>query len=297
MFLSAFSQIYIFRFDGLNFFEPYAFFLHQKSVDFFLSQSPDHGWIPAAFISGHTEGLRKNHSLDWLRLTGLYHLIVVSGSHVNLLARLTKTWPRFLQRATMIFFVTLNRFDAPAARAVALYFVRDLPLSPMSRSTYAALLCLSLRPQWTWDLGFWMSVAVSAYLETSASIKKAGFLAPVIMLPYTLKFQPCVSWLVLAFQAAAPLVQNYFLVPLSLAGALGFDSLAHGILQLSDGFGQILRRVSAPQLCSKAAPHLTHYWIYGVLLILIMRRLLSTVNREGLQRLANWAALQAKKCR
>ncbi len=234
------------------------------------------GLIKALTI-GDGSGISQ-HEWAVFRITGTTHLVVISGSHVGLIAGLVyvlvlKLWARlgFLtyspQRIaalaamlTAVFYAGLAGFSVPTQRSVIMLTVVMLAISfqrntrPFNTLAVALLLVLIIDPLAALSAGFWLSfLAVSLIIYTiSARLGSFGYLLEVIKInwatsvglaPLLLFFFQQVSLISpLANFIAVPVI-SVLVVPLALIGVLLMFSvpvIAHGLFIVVDGILQTL---------------------------------------------------------
>lgn len=145
------------------------------------------GAVLKAILLGDRSSL-DSQTIENFRKSGIYHLLVVAGLHVGLLAllvegllrllRLRDTWRALLLLIFLVVYASLVEQRAPTLRAslmigsylVARLLDRDHP--PMNAIGIAALVLLFERPAWLMDSGFQLSFA--------AALLIAGLAAPVL---------------------------------------------------------------------------------------------------------------------
>jgi competence protein ComEC len=145
------------------------------------------GAVLKAILLGDRSSLDSNTVEDF-RKSGLYHLLVVAGLHVGLLAmlaggllrllRLREPWRTALLIVFLGFYATLVEQRAPTLRAtlmiVAYLLARllDREQPALNAIGLAALILLFHRPAWLFDSGFQLSFA--------AALLIAGLAAPIL---------------------------------------------------------------------------------------------------------------------
>jgi competence protein ComEC len=154
------------------------------------------GAVLKAVLLGDRSSL-DSETVENFRQSGLYHLLVVAGLHVGLLAmlaegllrlfRLRNAWRSALLILFLGFYASLVEQRAPTLRAslmIAAYLVarlldREQPI--LNAVGLAALILLFVRPAWLFDAGFQLSFA--------AALLIAGLAIPVLEMvtePYRL---------------------------------------------------------------------------------------------------------------
>ena len=145
------------------------------------------GSVLKAVLLGDRSSL-DSETIESFRKTGLYHLLVIAGLHVGLLALLADWLLRFLrlgQRARrltvlalLVFYAFLVEQRAPTLRAtlmIALYLLARLlyrSSSTLNAIGLAALILLLWRPAWLFESGFQLSFA--------AALLIAGLAVPIL---------------------------------------------------------------------------------------------------------------------
>ena len=145
------------------------------------------GAVLKAVLLGDRSSL-DSKTMDDFRQAGLYHLLVISGLHVGLLAmlaalvlRLTplgETWRSALTLLFLLGYCSLVEQRAPTTRAtimiaaylVARFFYR--PHAALNAVGLAALALLVARPPWLFESGFQLSFA--------AALLIVGLVAPIL---------------------------------------------------------------------------------------------------------------------
>jgi competence protein ComEC len=145
------------------------------------------GSVLKAVLLGDRSSLDSD-TIENFRRTGLYHLLVVAGLHVGLLAMLAEillrllgiraTWRAATLMVLLVFYVSLVEQRAPTLRASlmigAYLFARllDREQPTLNAVGLAALILLFNRPGWLLDAGFQLSFA--------AALLIAGLALPVL---------------------------------------------------------------------------------------------------------------------
>jgi competence protein ComEC len=145
------------------------------------------GAVLKAILLGDRSSLDSN-TIEDFRKTGLYHLLVVAGLHVGLLAmllegllrllRIRATWRAVFLLLLLTFYASLVEQRAPTLRAslmIGAYLVarlldREQPV--LNAVGLAALILLFERPGWLFDAGFQLSFA--------AALLIAGLALPIL---------------------------------------------------------------------------------------------------------------------
>jgi competence protein ComEC len=146
-----------------------------------------YGSVLKAVLLGDRSALDSD-TIEKFRVTGLYHLLVISGLHVGLLAllaglllRLTplgESWRSALVLLFLLGYCSLVEMRAPTVRAtimiaaylVARFFYRQH--AALNAVGLAALILLVVRPPWLFEAGFELSFA--------AALLIVGLVAPIL---------------------------------------------------------------------------------------------------------------------
>ncbi len=145
------------------------------------------GSVLKAILLGDRSSL-DSQTIESFRKTGLYHLLVIAGLHVGLLALLAdwllrflglgKRWRYLAVLAFLIFYAFLVEQRAPTLRAtlmIALYLLARLLYrsnSTLNAIGLAGLILLVWRPSWLFESGFQLSFA--------AALLIAGLVVPIL---------------------------------------------------------------------------------------------------------------------
>jgi len=145
------------------------------------------GSVLKAVLLGDRSSL-DSQTIESFRKTGLYHLLVIAGLHVGLLAlladwllrslRLGQRARRLTVLALLVFYAFLVEQRAPTLRAtlmIALYLLARLlyrSSSTLNAVGLAALILLLWRPAWLFESGFQLSFA--------AALLIAGLAVPIL---------------------------------------------------------------------------------------------------------------------
>ena len=179
-----------------------------------LSAMPgDEGRVLCGMLLGGSSGLREEVRENF-GLTGLSHLLSVSGTHLLFLAGLLaavlpgKTSVKLWILALLLFYAGLCGFKPPVLRAWCMLVPFFLGAEQVDRGRLLALvaiLLLSFRPLWIADIGFQLSFAATAgliWLMPKLRSRCAAFL------PFWLA--EIVAVTIAAQLATAPFVAAYF---------------------------------------------------------------------------------------
>lgn len=153
---------YFFRFSVIEFVKPTASFLHQLC----LSTVPDllqHKESAQALICGKNFSSAEQSSL-WVS-SGLIHLFVVSGTHLNFISlNLNRLQvPVFISTTLLFLYCLVCQMNAPVVRSflfitLTLVLKKNILYWPKDRTLLiASLFCTILNPEWITSLSFLMS--------------------------------------------------------------------------------------------------------------------------------------------
>ncbi|MCE3010863.1 MAG: ComEC/Rec2 family competence protein [Proteobacteria bacterium] len=101
--------------------------------------------------------------------TGLYHLLVVSGSHLTFLTLAlelssTRSWiPKAIQKQALFFYCLITDLQAPLLRAFFQWFLQD-HWSSRNSLLFSGILCLLFFPSWIHSWSLYLSWLASAAL-------------------------------------------------------------------------------------------------------------------------------------
>lgn len=250
--------------------------LSEKSHLFALHLLEGHpspwNWFYEAILIGRDEGLRSQPYLQSFFVLGLYHLIVVSGSHVLALEKIISTVFFFLPPklkktviwTALILFCFVNRLQASCVRAFVSWLVMQKKFlkTPLQGDLQMIVTCLCLlfQPVWVKSLSFQLScgatlgLAMASSFKASHKIKKkilSTFFCAVVTSPLIFCVQPCLSWLVIpANTFAMPLFEG-ILMPLSLFNIFirPLNFLTEKIFVFVFGISDFFAQFEKPLLC------------------------------------------------
>lgn len=235
--LVALVQVALVKFNCLDFFQPVANFFYDHAVSMIESHPSRWNWFYEAILVGRDEGLRQRSTLQAFFTLGLYHLIVVSGSHVVALERIIGTIAFFLPKrvqnvltvTALLIFSLVNRLQASCVRAlVAWLLARRKTLNPTHNADLqmaVTCLCLVFEPQWAQSLSFQLSCGATLGLAIAGTLhfnkpwkRRLGstFLCTLTTGPLIYCVQACLSWIIIpANTLGMPLFEG-ILMPISL---------------------------------------------------------------------------------
>ncbi|WP_047376367.1 ComEC/Rec2 family competence protein [Exiguobacterium sp. ZOR0005] len=218
---------------------------------------PDVALYMQALLFGEGRLLDEETSFSY-RVTGLLHLLVISGSHIAMLVIAFK-WlmrPLPLHRETKTVFIMvgvtafgwLTGFSPPVARAVLVadvllaltlvgYSVRD----PMRLLSWCAAVLLALHPYLLFNLGFQLTVGMTLFLIVTRSIWTNVFSLALYAQWFGLivlwAVQPVISWFAPLYNVVVAILISWVIIPLALLTYVfpSSDRLLHPILDGLNG--------------------------------------------------------------
>jgi ComEC/Rec2-related protein len=268
----AFFQTLILKFNLFDYGLQFAEKAHLVAYHFLESHPSQWNWFYEAILIGRDEGLRSQPYLQSFFVLGLYHLIVVSGSHVLALEKIISVTffflpPKAKKAIALIFlilFCLVNRLQASCVRAFISWLVLEKktprPTVQGDIQMVVTCLCLILEPSWVKSLSFQLSCGATLGLAMAASFKTSHFLAKkfystffcaAITSPLIFCVQPCLSWLVIpANTFAMPLFEGV-LMPISLINILfrSMSFLTEKIFVFVFGLSDFFATFEKPLLC------------------------------------------------
>lgn len=205
-----------------------------------------------ALLFGESRLLDEETSFSY-RVTGLLHLLVISGSHIALLVFVFRlvTRPLPCRRETKTFLILvavtsfgwLTGFSPPVARAVLVadfllvlslfgYSVRD----PIRLLSWCGALLLTIQPELFWNLGFQLTIAMTLFLLLTRRIWDGPFGLALFAQWFGLIFlwpvQPILSIFAPLYNVIAALLISWVIIPLALLAYMlpATESLLHPVL-------------------------------------------------------------------
>jgi ComEC/Rec2-related protein len=260
----ALIQVFFTHYDALKWMEPLALLIHQKAVTRSLLMPEPVGSFIAAFLFGGSLQIRKTDYA--FRVLGIYHLIVVSGSHLrslewilNFLTRL-----RCAQLLSLFIFTLSNRMEPSCLRAFVQVTVSKISPRFQARPLWchyaSILLCLSVRPQLLDSLAFQLSCLASLAVNISEVLEllpkrlqnlQTTFLATVLTCPLILPLAPCISSLVLPANLVFIPVFERLIMPVSLLAFILPPMAPWLVVPFEKLMGAIqgIAAIPAPEVC------------------------------------------------
>jgi len=230
-------QIILLKHNLFDSFQPLADFFYNGALHLIEGHPSPWNWFYEAILIGKDEGLRARPTLQAFFTLGLYHLIVVSGSHVLALEKIISIMTFFLPKKIqkilivlgLIMFSLVNRLQASCVRAlIAWFFSNRVSLKPSHNADLQMVItcfCLIVEPQWASSLSFQLSCAATLGLAISGSLsfknkwyRRLGstFLCTLTTAPLIYCVQSCLSWIIVpANTIGMPLFEG-ILMPISL---------------------------------------------------------------------------------
>jgi ComEC/Rec2-related protein len=159
--------------------DSFLYRIRANLLNFYKSNIPD---PHSALISGVTIGSKELISPDFwenLKTSGTAHVVVASGMNVTLLTKffitmflsvMARKWAIVLTGICIWGYTMIVGFDAPIVRATvmcSLVFLAALfgrGTRPLYVLILTSVLLLIVRPDWFYDVGFYLSVAATAAL-------------------------------------------------------------------------------------------------------------------------------------
>jgi competence protein ComEC len=205
--------------------------LRRRIAQRFLAEAgPERGGLLAALVLGSAVVPLPQTLRDAFRVSGLSHALAASGFHLTVLLGAVLVLARPFGRVVrlglaggaMVVFLLLAGPQPSVVRAVLMgalalgareVGLRGRPLGLLALSAAAMLL---LRPDWSQDVGFQLSVAATAGLVVSADPLEAALRPPLEALPtLPAPWRPRLAAL-LAPALAVPLAASLWTLPLQL---------------------------------------------------------------------------------
>jgi len=149
---------------------------HNACVHF----TPEGEWRDAYLGIVCGDNLQKDSFFNALRVTGLLHLMVVSGSHLvflEIIVRKILTRNSKIICVILILFTAMTSFQPPVVRSLLSIFVRaassryKLHWPETQVVLIAGFLCWGLFPEWIANYSFILSWAAALSLASSSNIK------------------------------------------------------------------------------------------------------------------------------
>lgn len=225
--------------------------------------------------------------------SGLIHLLVISGAHLNtleyLISKIMFHKPRTARWLTYICFILLNltcQFQAPCLRALFQKIIQDLNqryklfLTPIHEVMYAGTLCVCLLPIMTMShsliLSWWISLCLK--LPIKSNLNKCIFIY-VSLIPWQASFMDLPTISILTNWLLAPTL-SLIMTPLAL-----FETLFPIVHKLTAFIWELifymLQMISAHSPSQHIKIPLFVFWIYllGLQLFLLRKSLWSTYQK------------------
>jgi ComEC/Rec2-related protein len=265
-------QVALFKLDCLSALNLLAEKTYQQCEIFIRSHPSSWNWLYEALLIGNQDNVREHPLLQSFLILGIYHLIVVSGSHVQSVHHWTRRCTFFLPKniagtvimMALMLFALANRLQAACMRALFHFiiskFYRPSVLLQADLQFVVTCICLLLRPEWVASLSFQLSCAASLGLTIADSftIKSAfrkrtvqALTCTLAMAPLLFAIQPCLSWLIMPANILAAPLFELVLVPLcALNVFLPFVRIVtEPFLVLVFKFTSLISQFENPTLC------------------------------------------------
>lgn len=296
-------QAVIYKLNLLLIFEASSQWVHQKSLNMISSFSTSYDWFYKAILFGHDSGLHQKLEIKSFIAIGLYHLIVVSGSHLIILEKLiTKLFhslpfriKKFFTFLTLFLFTAANLFQPACLRSLIQWclssFLKKHFCNGFDLIIFASACCLLINPQLIYSLSFHLSAAATLALQISQefSLKALGktFLCVLFTAPFLMCVQPCLSIMVFIASIIAMPLLELTLLPF---GLLMFfvpflRKYTEFLLDYIFNFSKWLAQFDVPQFCFEQQRSSLWGFILLVLLFFVSRLILVVAKRNQLQKI------------
>jgi ComEC/Rec2-related protein len=270
--LGSLAQAHLIQSDVLAWGQALAQEAHLKAVSAIGSNPSPWTWFYAAILAGADEEVRWRPELQAFMTLGLYHLIVVSGSHVHAIQKMMDWFVRPFPKAlrllavflSLVGFALINRLQPACFRAVIAWVLglaaKPTPARNADIQLVVACACLLLAPQWSRSVSFQLSCAASLGLAIVAGFEirnpwhkrfQTALTCTVLMLPLLSQFQSCFSWLVLPANTLALPILESGLLPVSLLNVLfpWIRPLTEPLVQAVFGISDAVVTAGGPAMC------------------------------------------------
>ncbi len=299
--LASLIQTLLFKFDLLK---PLVGLANQLHA-FCLAHmgNSDLNWFYAAILFGDDTGLRQKSEIQSFMVLGLYHLIVVSGSHLTILDKIVIKPLFFFSPRVKIWLATVflgvftfaNQLQAACLRAFVNWVLRKFCGRRISDEADLQVIttcfCLLLQPALCKSLSFQLSCAASMALSVVGSFQLTStkwnkVLTPLCCILFTapliFNIQPCISWIVIPVNVLALPIVEFSLIPLSLVGyALPFlKFITEYCLHLMFHLLDFLAKFTEPLLCLSQEGSKNWGIVYIFSLLFVWRLLLPFFRRR-----------------
>lgn len=205
---------------------------HELCSHLINTQNSPYAWFYKAVLLGEDTGIRQKSEVNAFMALGIYHIIVVSGSHLTLLqkilGRILFLAPSKIKSMLTAVFLTLftlaNQWQAACLRAFLAWILKHFWsrnfINAADLQIFATLGCLLLDPSLSRSLSFQLSCTAGAGVAMGQSLSQRGFLTPILCVvltaPLIFQVQPCLSWLIIPVNIFALSLVEIFVLPLSL---------------------------------------------------------------------------------
>ena len=293
---AAIFQTLIFKFSLLAELHIISLRVHEFALQLINRCPSEWTWFFGAILVGEDSEVRTRGEIAPFVTLGLYHLIVVSGSHVSALHQLIDRLVFFLPRRVRLtvvafvlsFFTLANSLQPSCCRAYFGWLISKCSWVG-SRSQADVLMiivsvCLVLEPSWAGSLSFQLTVAASLGLAIGNSFSLQGPIksrlatsvaCTTLTAPLLLPIQECVSWIVIpANTVALPLFEIILLPASILAVAIPpLSFLPEWFISVVFKFSRFLCEFSEPQVCLSERGLKTCGLLYVIVIYLFWRLL------------------------
>ncbi len=242
----------VLRLDLGPFVSQWALPLHERCLSWI--PNTNYGPLYGAIVCGKDPALSSE--VLTLQISGLYHLLVVSGAHLTFIQGWLrpfskKSFTRRLAVLLLIVYTLMTNAQPPVVRAFVYWCLIEWhPLRSSSIQSaprgqlYTGVICLTIFPAWSTSLSFWLSWLASLSIQIAQRVLKSELarhtLTHLILLPALVRLGAGHPFAILSNWILGPLF-GALLLPLSIA------AMAAPILQpLSDGIWFILIKILEP---------------------------------------------------
>lgn len=299
-------QMYFLKMDLINPILKSSSHLHQWLVGIVNSRSGELQWFYNAILFGEDKGIRNKIEIKVFIILGLYHIIVVSGSHLVFLERILNKiffiFPKKIKTCltglALVFFTMANLLQPACLRAFLYWILKTFFRFKNSHHTdvqiMAICFCLLIKPDLHQSLSFQLScsaglgISVMGNLKLQRRIRKilTPCLCVALTTPLLFSIQPCLSWLVVPVNILALGIVEIIFLPLSLLNFI-FPFLIHWtepLLKNAFKISEILAQNYKPEFCVSTERSGSWGFIYIMVLFLLWRLCLPFLLRREFMR-------------
>ncbi len=304
--LVAVFQVFLLNHNLVDSCHEVTSFFHGAAKAFINRTQSPWNWFYGAILIGEDEGIRNNLQIQSFLTLGLYHLIVVSGSHIRglqVVVTSTTNWlpPRiqsWIVTLVLISFTLVNRMQASCMRAFLAWCLGSFgqkkffgPRSDADLNMVVICLCLAIEPAWAKSLSFQLSCSATLGLSIVRSLElekgignriAESFFCTLLTAPLVFSIQPCLSWLVIPSNTLALPFFELILMPVSLLSILlpFIRPLTDHVLIFVFGFCSWLSQFENPLFCFEERKLDSWGLVYIVFVYLSWRLVLPYYHRH-----------------